>query len=54
MLHLSRKVGERIYIDGEIVIEVVDIGEGRVRIGIDAPKEVAIRRDDYRPKEVKP
>lgn len=46
MLVLSRKVGEKIVIDGDIVITVVGIEGNRVRIGIEAPSEVGIRRSE--------
>ena len=42
MLLLTRKVGDRIVIDGRIVVKVVDIQGGRVQLGIEAPKEVKI------------
>jgi carbon storage regulator len=44
MLVLSRKLGERIVIEPGIEIAVVEIRGGRVRIGIEAPQEVQIRR----------
>lgn len=47
MLCLSRKVGERIVIDGRIVIEVVAITSGnRVRLGISAPSDIGIAREE--------
>ena len=51
MLVLSRKEGERIVIDSgvegaPIVISVVEIRGGRVRIGIQAPRSVAVRRQE--------
>jgi carbon storage regulator len=50
MLVLSRKAGERIVIDHSIVVTLVDIGCGRVRIGIDAPARVNIRRSEVQPR----
>lgn len=44
MLVLSRKVSERIVINKDIVITVIDIERGKVRLGIDAPREVSIFR----------
>ena len=38
---LTRKNGEKIVIDGGIEITVVDIRGNQVRLGIEAPKEVA-------------
>jgi carbon storage regulator len=46
MLVLSRKVDEKIIIDGGIVITVVDIDRGKVRLGIDAPKHVQVHREE--------
>lgn len=46
MLLLTRKVGESIIIDGGITITVTDIKGGQVRIGIDAPKEVKVYREE--------
>jgi carbon storage regulator len=44
MLILSRKVNQVILVGDSIKITVVDIGQERVRIGIDAPDDVAIAR----------
>lgn len=44
MLVLSRHVGEEIVINGNISVRVVDIRGGKVRIGIEAPKEVPVHR----------
>ena len=46
MLVLSRKIGQSIYVGDDITITVVQIRAGRVRIGIEAPKELAIARDN--------
>jgi carbon storage regulator len=46
MLVLGRKAGEVIRIDDDIVITVVSVGHGRVRIGIDAPKESRVLRGE--------
>ncbi len=46
MLILSRKKSESIIIDGHIEIQVIDIGDGRVRIGIDAPRSMEIHRKE--------
>lgn len=48
MLVLSRKVNEQIIVNDNIVITVVDVGQGKVRIGIDAPRDIPIdRREVY-------
>ncbi len=44
MLVLSRKKNERIVINDNIVVMVVDIRGDKVRLGIEAPKEVAVHR----------
>lgn len=44
MLVLSRKKHEAIVINNDIVIMVVDIRGDKVRLGIDAPKEVPVHR----------
>jgi carbon storage regulator len=46
MLVLSRKEGERLVIDGNIVITVVKVGGGGVRLGIEAPPAVSIKRTE--------
>jgi len=44
MLVLSRLRDEKIVIGGNIVITVVDIRGDKVRLGIDAPKEISVHR----------
>jgi carbon storage regulator len=46
MLVLSRRIGERILIEPGIEIAVVDVRGGKVRIGIEAPASVRIRRNE--------
>jgi carbon storage regulator len=46
MLVLSRKPGEKVVIDGGITIIVVEFNGGRVKIGIEAPADVAILRGE--------
>lgn len=46
MLVLSRREGESIRIGDDIRLVVVAIDGARVRLGIDAPAEVPILRDD--------
>lgn len=44
MLVLSRKKDEQIVIGDDVVITVVDFRGNKVRLGIDAPREVAVHR----------
>ena len=46
MLVLSRKPSERIHIGDNIIITVVRVSGQTVRIGIDAPKEIKIMREE--------
>lgn len=46
MLVLSRKVGERIHIGDNVVILIVAVDGRNVRVGIEAPKSVAVRREE--------
>lgn len=44
MLVLSRRVGEQIVIGEDIVLTVVEVRNDSVRLGIDAPRHVAVNR----------
>ncbi len=46
MLVLSRKKSERIVIDGNIIITIVDVRGDKVRLGIEAPREISIHRSE--------
>ena len=48
MLVLARKLGERILVGDAIVITVVRTSKGSVRLGIEAPDDVAIIREELR------
>ena len=48
MLVLSRKVGERILIGDNISVTVVRVAQGTVRIGVEAPEELAIVREELK------
>jgi len=50
MLVLSRKVGERIWIGEDISVTVVRITGGGVRIGIEAPSEMPVVREELKVK----
>lgn len=46
MLVLSRKPGERILVGDNVAITVVRIGPNNVRIGIEAPRDLNIVREE--------
>ncbi len=46
MLVLARKLDESIIIGDNIVVKVVSIENGVVKLGIDAPQEIAIMRSE--------
>ena len=46
MLVLSRKSNERIQIGDSVVVTVLEIRGNKVRIGIDAPKEIHVLRSE--------
>jgi carbon storage regulator len=52
MLVLSRKLNERIVIGGNVVVTVVKIDRNQVRIGIEAPGDVPIYRNEIVPIEI--
>jgi carbon storage regulator len=46
MLVLSRKKNESIVINNDVIITVVEIRGDKVRLGIVAPKDVAVHREE--------
>jgi carbon storage regulator len=46
MLVLARKLNERIVIGDNVTIVVVEIRGDKVRLGIEAPKEVSVHRSE--------
>lgn len=48
MLVLTRKKNETIHIGGEVVVKVIATGRGKVKIGIEAPSTVRVRRGELR------
>ena len=46
MLVLTRKKDEKIIINDNVVVMVVEIRGDRVRLGIEAPKDVAVHREE--------
>ncbi|MHB8971309.1 MAG: carbon storage regulator [Pirellulaceae bacterium] len=53
MLVLSRKVGERILIGDHVTVTVVRIAGGGVRLGIEAPLEMAVIREELQGEQIK-
>ncbi len=46
MLVLSRKIGEEVLIANNVRIRVVDVRGSRIKVQIEAPRDVAIRRSE--------
>ena len=49
MLVLTRKAGETVTIDGDIVVQVVQVRGKQVRLGISAPKSKRVQRGELIP-----
>ena len=50
MLVLTRKRNERILIGDNIVLEVLEVDRGKVKLGIVAPRDVPVDRQEIREK----
>ncbi len=46
MLILTRRVGETLMIGDEVTVTVLGVKGSQVRIGVNAPKEVAVHREE--------
>lgn len=46
MLILSRKTGESIIIDGRVVVKIMRLDGDVVKVGIDAPREIPVHRQE--------
>jgi carbon storage regulator len=46
MLILTRRVGETLMIGNDITVSVVGLNGNQVRLGINAPKDVAVHREE--------
>jgi carbon storage regulator len=51
MLVLSRKESERIRLGDSIVLTIVRVSGDKVRLGIEAPPDVLVLRDELQPHE---
>jgi carbon storage regulator len=57
MLILTRRVGEKVMVGNDVAVTIVGVKGNQIRIGIDAPKNVAIHRkeiDERIPHELHP
>lgn len=46
MLILTRRMGETIVIADDIAVTILGIRGGQVRLGIDAPKDISVHREE--------
>ena len=46
MLVLTRKSGEKIRIGKDIIVSVVSKGQGPLKLGIEAPREISVYREE--------
>ncbi len=46
MLILTRRVGESLVIGDDVVVNILGVKGNQVRIGVDAPKEVSVHREE--------
>jgi carbon storage regulator len=46
MLILTRRVGKTVRIGQDIAVKIVEVKGNEVRLGIEAPKEVAVHREE--------
>ncbi len=49
MLVLTRRQGESVRIGNDVVVKVLGVDRGKVRVGIEAPKDVLVLRSELTP-----
>ena len=54
MLVLSRRENERLFIGENIVITIVRVAGGAVKVGIEAPDDVQVQREEVRYRKKRP
>lgn len=47
MLSLTRRVGEKLTIGGNVTVTVLGFSGNQIRIGIDAPRDIQIDREEW-------
>lgn len=50
MLVLNRRIGEKLIIGGNIEVTILAIKGGQIRVGIEAPKEISVIREEIKDK----
>lgn len=53
MLVLTRKIGESLIIDDRVTVTVMEMKGSQVRLGIDAPRDIRIYREEIFPRDTK-
>ncbi len=46
VLILTRRIGESIVIDGEIIVKVLDSNDNQIKLGIEAPTDIIVDREE--------
>ncbi len=46
MLILTRRIGEKLVIDDDVIVTVLGVKGNQIRIGIEAPREVQVHREE--------
>ena len=46
MLILTRRIGEVVRIGDDVTVTILDVKRNQIRIGIDAPREVSVHREE--------